>query len=51
MLQNWYDQFIDLVLVKFYLGSIIVEHSIQQTLREISQKQNRHNEGRNNENY
>jgi hypothetical protein len=51
MLQNWYDQVNDPVLVKFYLGSFRVEHSIQQTLYEISPKQNRHNEGRNNENY
>jgi hypothetical protein len=49
MLQNWSDPVNDPVLVKFYLGSVIVEHSIQQALYEKIQKQNRHNESRNNE--
>jgi hypothetical protein len=51
MLQNWSDQVNDPVLIKFYLGSIRVQHSIPQALHEKSHKQNRHNEGKNNENY
>jgi hypothetical protein len=34
MLHNWSDQVNDPVLVKFYLGSFRVEHSIQQALHE-----------------
>jgi hypothetical protein len=44
MLHNWSGQVNDPVLVKFYLGSVRVEHSIQQAIHEKM-----HNEGRNKE--
>jgi hypothetical protein len=34
MLHNWSGQVNDPVLVKFYLGSVRVEHSIQQAIHE-----------------